>query len=1654
MGTGDHLGSALGGDAPNRPPNPPDTDPRDGPHEPPPLSHAQVADLELGAIAIGRRRIGQPSDIPPDSETPGSGIGRLHRARLMGLALSGGGIRSATFNLGVLQGLARLGLLKHFDYLSTVSGGGYIGSWLHAWVCRESRKGGDAGAMQPADDAPSAIERVEAMLGGGSGPIGAESPEVSWLRRYSNYLTPRASLLSGDTMAAFATWLRNVILNQSMLLLLALAAVVLPWLHAMALYDADRWMLAPVPGLMLGFGLVALGIGSWLAGRVTARAFTASSPGDGVNEGLAGRKPPAPDGPSGGGSGHGTRAGATWVWTWLLLGCLALAGAISVPRPDAWRWILDWLDRPLLVAIGVCGIPYALPWLIGSRRRLVSGRGRRRVFNLGIDLFAALAGGAVLGGLLVLLAARVNDRVACDDSALTYLLSATFVPPLVVAALFLAATLHIGLAGRVFPELLREWWSRVGGILVRAALLWTVFTGLGLFGAYAVIEAGAWAQLGGLVWLATTAGGVLAGHSAGTWGGTGLQPRELLVRVAPSVFLLGLLLLVSWTLYGAILWLGEKQTPPIASDPPVCSAGPMVGPATYQLKMSAGARAEGSLAPIDRSIRCDAHRYADSAARVLLADDLTWPPIPMSLSGQPWWLRILILSALAVVLALALGVRIDINVFALHMLYRNRLERCYLGASNSARERGVEPWTDLARDDSPRLDALKWQAAQPDPDRFMGQRPYPLINAALNLTQARNLAWQERKAASFVFTPDCCGYELPARGDGVVGGYRRTNRFLCGAGWLSLSQAMTISGAAASPNAGYHTNPAIAALMTIFNARLGWWMQNPARTERPGPLQALGDWIQRFLTAPTASECPTMSNWERTGPHQALHYLGKELFASASETDHFVYLSDGGHFENLGLYELVRRRCRFIVVCDAGCDPDYGFEDLGNAIRKCRSDLGIPIDIDTRAVPPGAQGSGAAHCTVGTIHYEKKDGTAVASPGYLVYLKASLTGDEPGDVRQYKASHPKFPHETTGDQWFTESQFESYRALGEHIVLQVFGDARADERRERERRGTRIGMDVDRMLHAACSGQREHVGGGLYGCGGRLRDTGCDRQVLFERLAARWYPPSRFAGKESAHKETIRDLLAQIRRDTALGFLDGQLYPEWDGMRRQVPREGGKHPDSPLPPNEDDLRAGFYFCGSLIHMMEAVYSDLHLEQEHQRPSNRGWMNLFRQCAGSGMFRVAWAMTAPICSARFQQFCHRHIGLDIGRVVLGAWTPVDRALAQARHEPTGFPNPIERHEIEALADADLGTPRSDLYLVPLRLRVEDPQTTPPTRVLYLDIGLALMGTGSGGRRDRPPRLIYFRIRDHLRRMGLGRRGLEAIWREDCRIRVDAIPELVSEILADTDRDGALRLWQSVLAAVPHREIQTAERLLRIHEALDRMASGCVGLVHHGEIVERLVALLPSARDGGGLTEADEKRLIDLEKPMSPWIESWDPDRLDVGSVAGQTEPGANALCGAVLREIKSIADEGRREPGATVETLRERSALLLRCAASQYRDALVQQPDNEEALRGIARVLERRARRAGQTGRHQEAKAWWADAIAILNKVIEANEYASLAYYNRACYRALSESTPSRKRLRRIRQDLEHALAIRPDFQSDIDRDPDLKVVRETPRHGL
>jgi hypothetical protein len=525
--------------------------------------------------------------------------------------------------------------------------------------------------------------------------------------------------------------------------------------------------------------------------------------------------------------------------------------------------------------------------------------------------------------------------------------------------------------------------------------------------------------------------------------------------------------------------------------------------------------------------------------------------------GKPKFFAKIGLWLVGCVAILWLGARrVDVNAFSLHGLYGNRLVRAYLGASRVPAGRVADPVTGFDPDDD--LSLANLDSVGPKP--YDG--PFLILNTAMNLVHTRELAWQDRKAESFALTALYCGSETT--------GYRGTNRY---AGGMQLGTAVTISGAAASPNMGYHSSPAVTFLLTVFNARLGAWLGNPKN-----------------------DQC-----WTAPVPRYGFLYLFRELFGWTDESSPYVYLSDGGHFENLGVYELVKRRCKYVVVCDAGQDVNHAFEDLGNLIRKVRIDLGIRIQIapDFLGLQKDPRHT-RWHCAIGKIRYDDVDTEAV--PGMLIYIKPSLTGDEPADVLHYAAGHPSFPHETTANQFYTESQFESYRALGQHIAEAVFEQSVGDM------------TDPEGIARS---------------------------NQLFASLQRRWFAmPPEYEAKFVASTQGYIDVQEAFRNDPRLWRLTLDLYPELDpaGVALQRRRETTTEQWAAR------RAAELHVLAQMLQVMENAYLSLDLEVNYAHPMNRGWMDIFHRWTSAETFRSHWPHLRAEFAREFVRFCERQMRL--------------------------------------------------------------------------------------------------------------------------------------------------------------------------------------------------------------------------------------------------------------------------------------------------------------------------------------------------------------------------------------------------------------------------
>ncbi len=287
--------------------------------------------------------------------------------------------------------------------------------------------------------------------------------------------------------------------------------------------------------------------------------------------------------------------------------------------------------------------------------------------------------------------------------------------------------------------------------------------------------------------------------------------------------------------------------------------------------------------------------------------------------------------------------------------------------------------------------------------------PYHLINTALNLPGSRDLDIHGRKCENLILSRIRIGNDRL--------GYCHTAAMEDYFPDLDLASAMAVSGAAVAPNMGTYTSRASAILMTLLNFRLGFWIPNPRRIARWSAAGARPSLLRRLRAFPVGQ------------------LLLREALGRIHDRGASVNLSDGGHFENTGAYELLRRRCRFIVVSDAERDPARRFGGLAKLMRYARIDMNIEIDIDIGCLRADSGGFSERHWAAGPIRYPD-----TAEDGVLLYLKPALTGDEDTILMEYAASNPDFPHESTTDQSFDEAQFEAYRSLGFHAVETLLHD--------------------------------------------------------------------------------------------------------------------------------------------------------------------------------------------------------------------------------------------------------------------------------------------------------------------------------------------------------------------------------------------------------------------------------------------------------------------------------------------------------------------------------------------------------------------------------------------------------------------------------------
>ncbi|MFI5457641.1 MAG: hypothetical protein ACHRXM_19535 [Isosphaerales bacterium] len=933
-----------------------------------------------------------PRDV--DSSTREARLRALNE-QTTGLALSGQGIRGATFSIGFLQGLASLGLIRRFDYLSAVSGGGCAAAWLAAWIKRE---GGDPENVER-QLAPSRIEGARATRQYlATGEVVDQEPEpLSHLRSSTGSLFPRAGIFSTDDWTGISSWARNVMIHMVVLLpllvLVVAGARLVVGLYVLFGRLTELDQLAALFDSRLGApmfvaGVVALGLMFLVGALVLGLAFSSITRSVRQFRRADPRLPVEPD--PGDPVALVNRQIATPVLAAALLFSLCLrpiwmglgelVGNFGFGPETGDLFSFRTLIGVVLAQFTLLGWPNILGFaaIVGglltwrTSRSSAGEDAARRTKFIGASFAAGVTGGALfvlLEGLF-----RWFRQLGRLD------LMATLVPSLALLIVVAALVVEAAVLSRAAGVAERAWRAAVSAVLTKRAIDWiagmatilylpgVVFAGGGL--ARAAIAAG---------WLGAAAFGLLAGRYALARRESALAGRlTRLASVAAQVFFVGLL--GATALLVSLLANMPSLTAPGGNDD---------GPFSYYLR--------GAL-------------------------------------GTSILTLLMIAVAFGILYVLARRL-IDVNLFSRCALDADRLTRCYLGASRPIpgwRARWSQPRDPRVSTGAPSLSDPAGEPALPprNPDPLTGSDPaddlelralcigrksddgrvywgpHLLFNTTRSAGEHGAIGRLDLEGEPFLLSPLYCGSQSF--------GYARTeNSRPAGAADsnLSLGRAVAIAGAAGGGGMGSLPPGPLTALFTLFSARPGCWIEKPKA-----------------------------DGWAAADPR----YADLPVTAShglAGGGGDFVYLTDGGEFEGLGVYELIRRRCRYIVAVHAGRDggtPDAG---LATLIRRCRIDFGLRIEIDTRPLQQaGPDGPSSAHVAIGQVHYGDVDQGGM--PGVFVYIKPSMTGDEPPDIQPDARNQARFPIQAADfRRELYDRQFENARSLGNHIANAVFGAA-------------------------------------------------------------------------------------------------------------------------------------------------------------------------------------------------------------------------------------------------------------------------------------------------------------------------------------------------------------------------------------------------------------------------------------------------------------------------------------------------------------------------------------------------------------------------------------------------------------------------------------
>lgn len=927
-----------------------------------------------------------------------------------GVGLSGGGVRSATFCLGIFQGLATLKMLGNVDFISSVSGGGYFGSFYTRFFLRK--------------EVPD-FKFIEETLTQSSSPEKSNAEDsyqcniINWLRENGRYLSPRSS---GDMLFAAAVQLRNwvtvQIVHATFLLLLFLSAQILripldPWFQSIAILKEEGVELV----ISLNSALINF-IANLALQYDVSKVGTASS----IELEL-------------------------WVSPFIIIPLLLLLLWVV---PTGWAY-----------------------WMVGQQppktqfwKRPVTGM-----------LFMVLA------ALLTLLYRTGND--ACRLVPISVLIASGLTAFFVCfgkararrVAKAVDSTSDSKYRDSFQDDLVRNWIStqlKAALAITLAALAFVLFDSLGQTVYLVVATPGAtlknWV---GELFILLVAIAPFATRIAITFGGANGAKHSRSTKIAAAVALFVIATFVCVTVSvsaNAIAYSFRKpaHAPAIFGRPPLPT---LLESPIFPDRSQPNNWSIRSVEPQEFEIaatRDDAGLWGAWVVTFVLC----------FLFGQSWLL---------------------VNRSTLLPLYAARLIRAYLGATNSRRFdneksgqhfRGGAITRVVPGDDidigyywpwPPPRDEKQAEVEKAKDEIYQKGTPLHLVNVTINETVdgKSQVQQQDRKGIGMALGP--AGISAGVRHHVVFDRALRKMKTFPRKGFrlfnynddagsrgftgerLSLGQWLTISGAGFSMAMYSRTNMALSLLTGFGNIRLGyWWDSGVVPNERS----------QKHKHSVSQKLCSLFTGVFKVQSHLFDEYTSRYHGAARKHW----YLSDGGHFENMGGYELIRRRLRLIIIIDAEADPDYRFAGMANLIRKARIDFraeikfleaceldqmmpgGIhcfstlekisrgshreekppsvhPGEAKKQSIDPLDQGRYAlAHAAIARISYDNRD----QAESCLIYIKPTLTGDEQLDVLQYQMENPSFPQQPSVEHHFDEAQWESYRALGEHIAKQVF----------------------------------------------------------------------------------------------------------------------------------------------------------------------------------------------------------------------------------------------------------------------------------------------------------------------------------------------------------------------------------------------------------------------------------------------------------------------------------------------------------------------------------------------------------------------------------------------------------------------------------------